>query len=237
MNSKITYSKNESSEYHYKKLRSLVNERLKELPSAKKKNIQLLAIILPSLYVLTYFTALSQIDDIPTFYAMYMLMGVILVLTFLSVIHETVHGNLSSSSIATKGIMCFMDLSGANSYIWRKRHVTMHHNFPNISGWDTDIQQAGIIKIYPHGKPTGFQRYQHLFFFFLYPLYLLNWVFIRDLKDFFSEDRLIQKTVKIPPAERIRMLIFKAIYICYILLVPIILGLPVVHAFLALISM
>jgi linoleoyl-CoA desaturase len=237
MNSKIAYSRNDSSDYHYKKLRSLVNERLKELPPARRKNIQILAVILPSLYVFIYLTALSQINNIPTFYSLYCLMGIVIVFTFLSVIHETVHGNLSTSSSATRGIMCFLDLSGANSYIWKKRHVTMHHNFPNIRGWDTDIQQSGIIKIYPHGKPTGYQRYQHIFFIFLYPLYLINWVFIRDLKDFFSEDRLIQKTIKIPQTERIKMLIFKAIYVFYMLLVPIMLGLPVIHAFLSVISM
>jgi linoleoyl-CoA desaturase len=237
MNSKIAFTHNNDSDFHYKNLKNRVFERMKTLPPERKDRLRILAVTLPVIYVTLYILALLQIPSIPYFYLLYCLMGVVIVFNFLSVIHETVHGNLFGNSRWSRAIMLFMDLSGANSYIWKKRHIIMHHNFPNISGWDTDIQQAGIIKIYPHGLPNGLQRFQHLYFIFLYPLYLINWVFIRDFKDFFSSKQLIQKVVRVPAKEYIRLFAFKTIYFIYTLVIPMLLGMPVLHTFLALLCM
>jgi linoleoyl-CoA desaturase len=237
MNSKIAYSHNKDSDFHYKQLKRLVNDRLKALPAARKEYPKILALILPLTYLGLYIVALFNVDSIPTFYFLYSLMGIVMVLTFLSAIHETVHGNLFHNSGMNRLIMLFFDLAGANSYIWKKRHLIMHHNFPNIAGWDTDIQQAGIIKIYPQEPVKGLQRYQHYYFIFLYPFYLINWVFVRDFKDFFSEKQLIKKAVHIPKEEYLKLFVFKIIYFLYILVIPILLGLPVIHAFMALFTM
>lgn len=113
----------------------------------------------------------------------------------------------------------------------------MHHNFPNIAGWDTDIQQAGIIKIYPQEPVKGLQKYQHYYFVFLYPFYLINWIFIRDFKDFFSKNQLIRKAVRIPAIEYFKLFAFKLVYFIYILAIPVLLGLPLLHAVLALFCM
>lgn len=237
MNSKIAYSHNSSSEYHYKQLKGRVTELVKMLPESRKAHLKVLAVILPLGYLAIYIFALLHVDNIPVFYFAYGLMGIVMVLTFLSVIHETVHGNLFKNRTTVGLIMFFFDLAGANSYIWKKRHLIMHHNYPNIAGWDTDIQQAGVIKIYPQEPVKGLQRYQHFYFVFLYPFYLVNWIFIRDFKDFFSNNQLIKKAVHIPAVEYLKLFVFKAVYFTYILAVPMLLGLPAMHAFLALFCM
>ena len=237
MNAKIAFLHNADSEFHYKQLKHLVSERIKTLPESRKGHLKFLGFFLPLTYVLLYILALLSIDNIPFFYLLYALMGMVMVLSFLSVIHETIHGNLFRNRIIVKLLMFFFDLAGANSYIWKKRHLIMHHNYPNIAGWDTDIQQAGVIKIYPRETVTGLQRYQHFYFVLLYPFYLINWIFIRDFKDFFSKKQLIRKTVQIPAVEYLRLFAFKAVYITYTLAIPMLLGLPPFHAFMALFCM
>jgi linoleoyl-CoA desaturase len=63
-----------------------------------------------------------------------------------------------------------------------------------VDGWDTDIEQSGLLLIVPWIKAKGVQKYQHRFFFLVYPLYLFNWMFIRDFRDFFDKERVILKT-------------------------------------------
>ena len=35
---------------------------------------------------------------------------------------------------------------GANSYIWKIRHIRLHHNYPNVMGWDSDFEQSDTGK-------------------------------------------------------------------------------------------
>lgn len=67
-------------------------------------------------------------------------------------------------------ILFLFNLVGANSYIWKKRHIESHHTYPNIDGWDTDIDQSGPIQVVPGQETKGVQRYQDKFVFFIYPL-------------------------------------------------------------------
>ena len=80
----------------------------------------------------------------------------------------------------------FFDLLGANSYIWKIRHIRLHHNYPNVMGWDSDFEQSEMARVFPHGHYSKMHKYQHIYLPFLYPFFLLNWLLIRDFKDFFN---------------------------------------------------
>jgi linoleoyl-CoA desaturase len=49
-------------------------------------------------------------------------------------------------------LLYLLDLLGANSYIWKIKHIKLHHSFPNVAGWDSDMQQHGLIKLFPSDK-------------------------------------------------------------------------------------
>lgn len=56
---------------------------------------------------------------------------------------------------------------------------------------------------------------------FLYPMYSLNWLFIRDFKDFFGpHDNHIKRVVKIPKIEYYRLFVTKIINILYMIVLP-----------------
>ena len=136
------------------------------------------------------------------------MMGFLLVLNFLNLIHEAVHSTLFKNKRVNNWYVHFFDLMGANSYIWKIRHIRLHHNYPNVMGWDSDIEQSSLARIFPHGPFSAVHKYQHIYLPFLYPLYLLNWLLVRDFKDYFSRKKLVWKVADIPRKEYVKLFFF-----------------------------
>lgn len=219
---KPQYNKNADEIRLFSELRKRVNQRVAEIPEDRDAVIRLKAFLLPALYFGCYLLAIFNADK-PFFYAaMFVLMGITIVLIYLNLIHEAAHNNIFKEKKYNRAVLKIFDLLGADSFIWERRHILSHHAYPNVDGWDTDVEQSGPILIYPHSEAKGVQKYQHYFFFLIYPLYLFNWMFIRDFRDFFDSRRIIQLTqVKIPTMEKVRMISFKIFYFFYQIVVPI----------------
>lgn len=224
MDTTIIFKKDGKDNFHYRQLKSILKEVVKDLPESRKSHKAYIVFVLPILFFLIYFIALYFNKYIALYYIMYALLGILSVLIFVNIIHDAVHNNIFKKQWANNSILLFFDLIGGNSYIWKKRHMLMHHNFQNIAGWDSDIEQAGLLKIYPHENSRLIHKYQHIFIFLFYPLYLFNWILFRDFKDFFLKNRLIKKVIKIPLIEYFKLFSFKIIFFIYILGVPILIG-------------
>ena len=50
-------------------------------------------------------------------------------------------------------------LLGANTYLWRLRHVKSHHNFPNVNGRDIDIDDTAFLRLSPNQPRRRYHRY------------------------------------------------------------------------------
>lgn len=221
--SKPIYNKNNDENKLFAELRKRVSQRVEEIPENRNRFIQIKAIILPMLYFGLYVFALMNAENSTLYLFAFALMGISLVLIYLNLIHEAAHNNIFKNKKLNTVVLKIFDLVGANSYIWKKRHIVSHHAYPNVDGWDTDIEQSGVLKIYPHIEPTGIQKIQHRIFFFIYPLYLFNWMFIRDFRDFFDQERIILKTQgSIPAQEKVKMVLFKSFYFFYQIFIPVI---------------
>ena len=123
---------------------------------------------------------------------------------------------------------------GANSYIWKIRHIRLHHNYPNVMGWDSDIEQSEMARVFPHGDYSKMHKYQHIYLPFLYPFFLFNWLLIRDFKDFFNKKKVVWKVTSIPAIEYVKLFVFKAVFIFYTLFLPmLILHISFVQIFIA----
>lgn len=223
MSSKISYPKIANDRELYLELKKRVKERVQNLPDKRQWYLQAKAFIFPLIYFSCYLTALFFGVAHPSLYlGMYLLMGLTIVLIYLNVIHEAAHFNVFKKRKYNEWTLRIFDLIGANSYIWRKRHIVSHHAYPNVDGWDTDMEQSGAIKIFPHTKAHGAQKFQHLYVPFIYPLYLFNWVLLRDPRDFFSKNRIIYKVHgPAPKKEKIKLVLFKLFYFFYQIAVPI----------------
>ena len=204
----------------YRLLRQEVNEIVKLLEPERRKIILFKAFIFPILYLLIYIIALRYGNDPRVYYSAFFVMGILLVIIFLNIIHDAVHGTIFRKKWANNIFIRLFDLMGANSFIWQVRHVRFHHQFPNVNHWDTDIEQSNLFRVFPEGDYSPFHRYQHIYLPLLYPFYLVNWLLVRDFKDFFVKSRTVHKLVEIPLAEFVRLFVFKSGFLFYMIVIP-----------------
>ena len=204
----------------FQQLKKEVHETVRSLAPHKQLQITLKAILFPLLYFFAYFTALKFGSTPSIHYMCFFILGLLLVLNFLNLIHEAVHGTLFRNKRLNNWYVHFFDLMGANSFIWKIRHTRFHHNYPNVMGWDTDFEQSPIARVFPHGPFSKMHKYQHLYLPLIYPLYLLNWLLVRDFKDFFNKKQIVWKAVNIPFIEYVKLFVFKAIFIGYTIVLP-----------------
>jgi linoleoyl-CoA desaturase len=204
----------------FHQLRQEVNHLVEQLEPKRRASILLKAILFPALYLIAYFTLLVSGTHTWAFYACYFLLGILIVVIFLNIIHDAVHGTIFSSKKMNDWYVYLFDLMGANSFVWKLRHIRFHHNYPNVNGWDTDIEQSSLAHIFPDGRALAIHRFQHIYLPLLYPFYLFNWLLVRDFKDFFNRKKTIWKLVTIPRMEYMKLFLFKLLFLVYLIVFP-----------------
>lgn len=202
-------------------IKKKVFAKMRELEKQKRVSLRIKAILFPLMYIGAYAMAFAAGQQRWIYYTAYFVMGIMLVIIFLNQIHDAVHGVLWKKRWLNQLYVHFFDLMGANSYVWKIRHTRLHHNYPNVMGWDSDIEQSDLARIFPHGKPGRLHKYQHIYMPALYPLYLLNWLLVRDFKDFFNKRKPVWKVVNIPRREYVKLFIFKAFFLFYMIVLPV----------------
>jgi linoleoyl-CoA desaturase len=176
--------------------------------------------LIPAALVATYFLLLTRGNDPLWFYGTYAAFGAVVTVMALNIVHDASHRCLFASSRVNRFWAHAMDIAGANSFIWGRRHVQMHHTYTNIPGWDVDLADRTVVRLSPTDELRPMHRYQHLYLPFLYPLYTLNWIFLRDFRDCFSRQSLVGRTIRVPLAEKIKTVACKVSYLGYIIGVP-----------------
>ena len=126
---KPSFIKNNDADL-FQELRKQVNETVDKLEPQRRNDIILKAILFPALYILFYCTALIWSANETIYQFAFFMMGILLVLNFLNLIHEAVHNTLFRNKRINNWYVHFFDLMGANSYIWKIRHIRLHHNYP-----------------------------------------------------------------------------------------------------------
>ncbi|MBC8753355.1 acyl-CoA desaturase [Kordia sp. YSTF-M3] len=150
-------------------------------------------------------------------YLPFVMLGPLGIILALNISHDAIHGVAHSKKWINSYFTMQMDLIGANSFVWKKRHQFGHHTFPNTLGKDPDLTQTEIVKILPKATHKFYHKFQHLYVPFLYSVYTINWIYIRDFTDFFSKNSLLKN---IPKKEYLKLITFKLLYISIFILVP-----------------
>ena len=204
----------------FTELRRKANNLVAKFEPERRTDILLKAFLFPLLYFACWILAITSGGNTLIIYACYFGMGVMVVLNYLNIIHDAVHHTIFKNRALNDLYVYLFDLLGANSFIWKMRHIRFHHNYPNVDGWDTDIDQSALVRIAPQTPISRFHKYQHLYLPFMYPLFLFNWLVIRDFKDFFDKRRTVHKLVTIPKIEYIKLFFFKFIFFAYSFILP-----------------
>lgn len=186
-----------------------------------QQQVFLKSILFLTLFFVFYACILLFGNNLSLLFLFYILMGITMILVFINTFHDAAHGALFEKRIYNERLTYLLEFFGCNSFIWKKRHLVLHHPYPNMQHWDIDIKQSDIVRIFPGSKWFNYHKYQHIYMWFLYLLYTLNWLFIRDFKDFFGvKDNYLKRVVNIPKIEYVKLFAAKIFNLIFMLVIP-----------------
>jgi linoleoyl-CoA desaturase len=97
-----------------------------------------------------------------------------------SIQHDGGHRAFSEHHWVNRLAAMTMDLIGVSSYVWHWKHALIHHNYVNITGWDTDINIGSSGRLSPHQRWLWFHRWQHIYLWILYGFLVIKMELIGD---------------------------------------------------------
>jgi len=155
------------------------------------------------------------------FVALYVLGGLAQTFLLLNIAHDSNHNAISSRPLVNKTLNYVFDLCGISSYMWRFLHHRGHHSCINLHGEDDAISGRGIFRFTPYESRTPWHRFQHIYALFLYALFSLQYVFVKDFQCFFFPSHDYLKRAKHPIREYLTLFAGKAFYLTYMLVLPV----------------
>ncbi len=94
--------------------------------------------------------------------------------------HDANHGAYSQKPWVNRLVGFTLDVMGVCSFFWRQKHNVIHHTYTNIQDIDFDLDFGVIARLSPEQRLRPWQRYQHIYIWFLYGFLLPKWVFRDD---------------------------------------------------------
>lgn len=202
------------------KLHKEVEEKVLTNSNLRNKNIAK-SIFLVLLYFIFYACILLFGNNTYLLFVYYVLIGFTMIVLFINAFHDAVHGAIFKKPKYNHWFTYTLELFGSNKWLWQRRHISLHHAYPNVQDWDSDIKQSDLVRIFPTSPVLKYHKYQHYYMWLIYPLYTLNWLYIRDFKDFFGQkDNYVKRVTAIPKVEILRLFVAKIFNLFYILVVP-----------------
>ena len=129
------------------------------------------------------YVALLHADNFITLQISYLLFGTCLLVAGMTLGHDAAHHCLTGKSkwdnLCFAVIFC---LQGMNPSVWKIKHNSSHHLYPNISNMDSDLEVTSWLRLSPYQKWKAFHRYQHLYAPIFYMCSSLVWIFSYDFK-------------------------------------------------------
>ena len=155
------------------------------------------------------------------FVALYLLGGLAQTFLLLNIAHDSNHNAISSRPIVNKTLSYTFDLCGISSYMWRILHHRGHHSCINLHGEDDALSGRGIFRFTPYESRAPWQRFQHLYALFVYALFSLEYVFVRDFECFFFPSHDYLRRTQHPLREYVILFAGKGFYFLYMLVLPV----------------
>lgn len=217
---KLKFSKDEGSAF-YKELTEKVEQHFAEkgIPKTGNNTMIFKIVLYFSLDILFYGLMITSTTPV-AFYTFYLLMGLSVLLTAFNISHDAAHGVAVKSKYWNKVLFSLsFNLQGNNAYVWGKHHNESHHLYTNVEGSDIDVLNNPLFRMTESQELKWFHRYQFIYAPFLYLLYSLNWFFFRETLMLFNySSRTIN--IEIPKAEVVKLVIYKLLYIGYMIVLP-----------------
>ena len=148
-----------------------------------------------------------------------------------NIAHDGGHRAYSKSPWVNKIMAMSMDLAGGSSYVWFWKHAVIHHNYVNITGYDTDIDLGILGRLSPHQTWLPYYRWQHFYIWFLYGFLAVKWEFVDDYNNVIS-GRIGKHRFPRPTGwDLVIFITGKAVFLTWALLIPLLYHSPPVVLF------
>lgn len=221
MTEKVTFNNKLDREFS-KAVKARVNAYFEENNLSRHANAAMIlkTVIILTVYFGSYALIISGQFSLSIMWLLCVVMGIGMAGIGFSISHDALHGAYSSSNIINKIIGLTFDLVGANGYIWKITHNIIHHTYTNIHGHDEDLEVAEFIRLSPHSEYKKVHRLQHILAFPAYSFATIFWVFVKDYWYFFKPQLGPYENKKHPLKEWITLIVTKAFYYFYMLVIP-----------------
>jgi len=130
-------------------------------------------------YVLLVFFATTWLLALP----LALLLGLAIAAIGFNIQHDGGHQAYSKHRWVNRVMASFLDLMGASSLVWARKHNNLHHTYTNLDGHDDDIDVGIWGRLSPHQRHRFFHRLQHLYIWALYPMLVAKWQVYDDFRD------------------------------------------------------
>lgn len=180
------------------------------------------AVVLGGSYVGSYLLILSGALPLSVMWALCLVMGFCMAGLGFTLCHDALHGAFSARPVVNRWLGYSFDAIGANGYMWRITHNRLHHFYPNVRGYDDDVDVSPLIRLSPHAPLRPVHRYQHLYAFAAYALSTIFWVFAKDYGYFLRRQLGPYKDMRHPPAAWAGLIVGKIAYYAAMIALPLI---------------
>lgn len=114
------------------------------------------------------------------------LLGLALAAAAFNIQHDGGHGAYSDWPWINKLAALTLELLGGSSYVWSRKHNSIHHNHTNVAGHDDDIDVGILGRLSPQQRHFEFHRFQHVYLWILYGFLPMKWHLFDDFRDVFT---------------------------------------------------
>ncbi|HTK36164.1 MAG TPA: acyl-CoA desaturase [Caulobacteraceae bacterium] len=165
-----------------REVKALVAEHFARTGVSPHANAAMIAksVIVAAAYFGAYLALLTGHFSWPVAWLLCVVMGFGLAGLGFSVAHDALHGAYSANPRVNGLLGLAFEALGGNGHAWSVTHNGAHHTFPNVSGYDGDVDITPLLRLSPHTPHRPVHRFQHLFALGLYGLATLNWALLKD---------------------------------------------------------
>lgn len=147
------------------------------------------------------------------------------ILLIVNLAHDASHNSISPNKKVDHYLSYTWNLVGISKTLWDMQHHFSHHNYSNIPSRDVDVNESQLVRFSPLHRYHSYFRYQHLYAPFLYLLFGLFVIYVKDFIMLFSDKLKPYGSKRLNGSFFWRLLLTKILYLFVALMIPV-LALP-----------
>jgi len=140
-----------------------------------------------------------------------------------NIFHDANHQTFArTKSLNTIIAIACSALLGFSRFHWHQNHHVFHHRFTNLHAFDNDLNARGFLRLAPDEPFRAWHRFQWLYWPAIYAATTLEWVFVKDFKQYFT-GRLNSGVAiaHLTPSQHVEFWLSKLAYLALFLGLPI----------------